>query len=119
MLFSVDIISKNRKQDKTFFSSYCSFLKGNVTSHSVSLTHTQRVEAENAAVNLREVPMAAQIRQIEDNYREQPWKIMTTAYHCTKLELPFSSFFHLLDVQKKNGVDLGVNYRMSKPAVGR
>ena len=59
-------------------------------------------------------PMDLLIRKMESDQREQLLRLVNTAYHVAKLELPFASFPSLLSLQTKNGLEIGSSYKSDK-----
>ena len=115
--FQVCVGQPNTADQKgSFFTGCSSFRKANMQSHAASVRHTMSAQAQKAEVAAHPAhrPMDLLIRKMESDQREQLLRLVNTAYHVAKLELPFASFPSLLSLQTKNGLEIGLSYKSDK-----
>ena len=103
------------RADKTgsFFVGTKSFRKQNLKAHCDSAKHLDCLAARNRP-RINQGPLPEQINRMEETLKDQMKILFNTAYHVVKMELPFSCFPSLLQLQKKNGLEIGEAYLTAK-----
>lgn len=98
-------------KSSAFYIGTNSYRIDSIKSHSSSLPHVACVAAKKRADNPGTGLMDIHIRRVNQEANSKMAKIIRTAYHVIKQDLPLSTFEHLLLLQEVNGVDIGASYR--------
>ncbi len=87
------------------------FRKKGLKSHNNSAAHLRCMDADRAAKKPHDAPLPAQVRRMDDQTLQRLKKLFITAYFVTKLEMPFTAYPSQLDLQGKNGLEMGNAYQ--------
>ena len=100
------------KADKSgsFYTGTDNFRKQSLTSHASSRQHLVCVSAKRVIDNPSSGPLTMLVRHLNLDAHRIISRLITTAYHIMKTDQPFASFPQAIELQQKNGVDLGTQY---------
>lgn len=101
-----------------FFTGNIAFRKHHIGVHGKSSQHSRCEAAMLTARCPRNAPMDQQICQMEAGQWDQMMKIFNLTHYTMKSEIPFTSFPGLVEIHKKNSVEMGNRYSSDK-AVAR
>ena len=87
------------------------FEKQSLTSHANSRQHLVCVTAKWLVDNPSSGPLTMLVRNLNADAHRVIARLITTAYHVIKTRQPSASFPRAIELQQKNGVDLGTQYR--------
>nr|XP_057918161.1 zinc finger protein 862 [Doryrhamphus excisus] len=86
------------------------FRIGTLQSHATNKAHLKCIDRDWEQNHCDEGPMVDAVRQCLLERKEKIMKLFNTAYYVAQKEKPFVEYQHLLDLQKKNGLDIPKHY---------
>ena len=98
-----------------FVSGGCAnFRLESLRSHAGSFGQKRAADAIRIAANPQEASMPRTLRQLNKNVASKLEKLFDIAYFVAKMEMPFTTYPHLCQLEVKHGVELGQTYRNDK-----
>ena len=98
-----------------FVSGGCAnFRLESLRSHAGSFGHKRAADAIRIAANPQEASMPRALRQLNKEVASKLEKLFDIAYFVAKMEIPFTTYPHLFQVEVKHDVELGQTYRNDK-----
>lgn len=90
------------------------YRKGGLTTHDISANHKKVAAKKFVQDNPGKAPMDIHLKNLSKHETDRLKILMNTAHFTAKEDIAMHKFPKLCDLQEKNGVDIGRNYRTDK-----
>lgn len=90
------------------------YRKGGITTHDSSVHHKRAEGKQMTSENPGKAPIDVFLKTISDTEKKRMESLINTAHFMAKEDIAMAKFSELCDLQEKNGLDLGINYRNNR-----